>query len=320
MNMRLRDATDDVMSSGEAAGVHTTCESKITEAEIATAWPVPDSFSHKYTRGVVGLNVGSHTYPGAALLSAGGALALGPGMVRYLGPREVGILVLPAFPEIVLERGRLDACVIGSGIPGGELTRLHKQVSQARQAGVPCVLDAAGLEFVTREGDFSGCVLTPHPGEAARIFTRLGHQRQRSDIEDSPTEAARELAALTGSVVLLKGGTDRVASPSGRVLLAPGGSAWRGTAGAGDVLAGAVGATLAIAHASGRLDIADASKPPVPHGETRDLTFWAAAALALHVRASSLAAGQEPGHPIRSSEISTFLSRALGSILTRNGN
>ncbi len=70
---------------------------QIAVGDVAAWWPVPGASSHKYTRGVVGIDTGSEDYPGAALLSIAGALGAGPGMVRYLGaaPRD---LILGRFP------------------------------------------------------------------------------------------------------------------------------------------------------------------------------------------------------------------------------
>ena len=65
----------------------------VTTGEIAAWWPVPGAESHKYTRGVVGIDAGSRQYPGAALLAIAGALGAGPGMVRYLGSASCDLVV-----------------------------------------------------------------------------------------------------------------------------------------------------------------------------------------------------------------------------------
>ena len=68
------------------------------ESDVALWWPVPGPNSHKYTRGVVGLDIGSASYPGAALLGCAGALHTGPGMVRYVGDAPE-TLILTRFPS-----------------------------------------------------------------------------------------------------------------------------------------------------------------------------------------------------------------------------
>jgi NAD(P)H-hydrate epimerase len=83
-------------------------------------------------------------------------------------------------------------------------------------------------------------VLTPHPGEAARL---LG---EKSDaVTGDPIGAARRLTAETGAVVVLKGATTVVADPEGRVRVNPTGNAGLATGGTGDVLSGLLGGLLA---------------------------------------------------------------------------
>ena len=77
---------------------------------------VPGTADDKYSRGVLGMVTGSTRFPGAAVLGVEAALHTGLGMVRYLGPTEVGTLVLQRRPEIVLGDGRVQAWLLGSGI------------------------------------------------------------------------------------------------------------------------------------------------------------------------------------------------------------
>ena len=84
----------------------TRAVTQVTVEDLTAWWPVPGADSHKYTRGVVGIDTGSEDYPGAALLSIAGALGAGPGMARYLGtaPRD---LILGRFPSVVLVPGQV---------------------------------------------------------------------------------------------------------------------------------------------------------------------------------------------------------------------
>jgi len=212
----------------------------VVEASDLAAWyPWPDAASDKYARGVVGLDTGSPDYPGAAVLGAAGALWAGAGMIRYAGP--VRDAVLARFPSVVAppdtgSPGRVQAWVCGSGWDAaGAPGRLARRVAD----GVPVVLDAGALDVLP--GDLPpGSLLPPHAGELARM---LGVER--ADVEDAPVGHARAAAARHGATVLLKGATQYVASPDGRVLVALPGLAWTAAAGSGDVLAGACGALLA---------------------------------------------------------------------------
>ena len=203
-------------------------------------WHVPGPDDHKYTRGVVGIRAGSLTYPGAACLCVEGALAAGPGMVRYAGPvREV----LLRNPEVVLGEGRVDAWVIGPGLDAAALEEARLAYRRALAAKIPVILDAGAVAFAGEECG-SNVVLTPHAGELATLFSTLGEDTEREAIEAEPMRWARRAAELTGAVVLLKGAVDVACAPKGTAYAAAG-SPWRATAGSGDVLAGVVGAALA---------------------------------------------------------------------------
>jgi hydroxyethylthiazole kinase-like uncharacterized protein yjeF len=207
------------------------------QADVAAAWPVPDARSDKYSRGVVGLDTGSVDYPGAAVLTAAGAVGAGAGMVRYLGPPQVAVRIVDRFPNVVVGQGRVQALVLGSG--WGD-RRDRGIVARAVEAGVPLVVDADGLRHLPPKGH-PGVLLTPHAGELARLLDLT-----RAEVEADPIAAARAAAAATGCTVLLKGATQYVATPDGdRVWLAPAGPGWTAQAGSGDVLAGACGSLLA---------------------------------------------------------------------------
>ncbi len=226
----------DVVVVDIGVPVHDTGLFVAEESDVARWWPVPGPDSHKYSRGVVGLDTGSAHYPGAALLSCAGALHTGPGMVRYLGsaPQE---LVLPRFPSIVMADGRVQAMVLGSG--WGDLDGASDRLAGAIARGVPLVLDADALSLLPSDLP-QGSLLTPHAGELARM---LGINRD--GVEADPMGCAREAASRFGATVLLKGGTQYVATPTGNVTIAVRGPAWTGQAGSGDTLAGACGTLVA---------------------------------------------------------------------------
>lgn len=205
-------------------------------ADIARWWPVPDAGSDKYSRGVVMLDTGSDGYQGAAILSVSGALHAGAGMVRYTG-RVASGLVLSRFPSVVIGEGRAQAMVLGSG--WGDTDGAEGRVAIAKMHALPAVVDADAL-YSLPQGRLDGWLLTPHAGELARL---LGCSR--SHVENEPLVCVRELSRSTGASVLLKGATQYVAEPTGRVTLAVPGPSWTAQAGSGDVLAGICGSLLA---------------------------------------------------------------------------
>lgn len=220
------------------------------ESDIARWWPVPDERSQKYSRGVVTLDTGSESYPGAALLGCAGALHAGAGMVRYTGRAPSG-LIMSRFPSVVTGDGRAEATVLGSG--WGDSEGAASRVEWAKQHKFPAVVDADAL-YSLPNGRLEGWLLTPHAGEMARI---LGCTR--AHVEARPLDCVREVARTTGAAVLLKGATQYVAEPSGRVTVAVAGPAWTARAGSGDVLAGICGALLAAGLPSWRAGVVGAS-------------------------------------------------------------
>ncbi len=200
--------------------------------DVAALLPRPTPEAQKYTRGVVGVRAGSEQYPGAALLSVGGAACGLAGMVRYVGDEAVAATVRSHHPEVV-GGGRVQAWVVGSG--GG--ASAGEELRAALADGVPVVVDADALQHVEPG---RAAVLTPHAGELAAL---LGEDRE--DVESRPLHFAREAATKYDATVLLKGRRTVVARPDGAARVNTTGTAWLATAGAGDVLGGLVGALLA---------------------------------------------------------------------------
>jgi len=202
-------------------------------ADVAALLPRPDPQAQKYTRGVVGVRAGSVTYPGAGVLSVAGAASGLCGMVRYVGGARDQVLA--AHPDVVTEKGRVQAWTVGSG--GG--ADVATMLAEARADDVPLVVDADALVLVDIPVSVPA-VLTPHAGELSRMIWA-----ERADIEAAPLRHARQAAAEYDAVVLLKGRHTVVARPDGRARITTTGVPWLATAGAGDVLAGLIGALLA---------------------------------------------------------------------------
>ncbi|NBE80777.1 NAD(P)H-hydrate dehydratase [Micromonospora rubida] len=219
---------------------------RVTEwSDVEQWWPELGPASEKYTRGVVGLATGSAAYPGAAVLSVGGALAGPTGLVRYAGSARDD--VLRQHPSVIASRrvadaGRVQAWVCGSGLGTGEDAVAELRAVLA--APVPVVLDADALTLLV-DGSMADrlrrrdapIVVTPHDRE----FGRLCGEEPGAD----RAAAALRLAAWMNAVVLLKGDRTIVATPDGRAYVNPTGTPALATGGTGDVLAGLLGSLLA---------------------------------------------------------------------------
>lgn len=204
----------------------------------------PTSSDDKYSRGVVGFITGSKDFAGAAILGVTAALRSGVGMVRYVGPAEVGRLVLETRPEVVLGAGRAQAWVVGSGVStnADEQTASIQALLDADSDEV-VIIDAGGLELISKNMRASKrAILTPHEGEARRLLARLSPSVSS---ELSRIELAREIQKITGCTVLLKGAQSLIVDGQSEFTCpeAPGELA---TAGTGDVLAGIIGALAAL--------------------------------------------------------------------------
>ncbi|HSI92583.1 MAG TPA: NAD(P)H-hydrate dehydratase [Jiangellaceae bacterium] len=204
-------------------------------SDVAALLPRPGRDAHKYSRGLVGVLAGSPQYSGAAVLSVGGAVRGGAGMVRY--PGSAADAVRARWPEVVAAAGQVQAWVVGPGL-GDDATR-RAEVAKVIAAGIPVVVDADGLRHLPARFN-SPALLTPHAGELARML-----DADRADVEARRLHHVTAAARRWNAVVLLKGSTTLVAAPDGRVRANPTGTSALATAGTGDVLSGLAGSLLA---------------------------------------------------------------------------
>jgi hydroxyethylthiazole kinase-like uncharacterized protein yjeF len=211
--------------------------------------PRPRNF-HKGSAGSLGVLGGATGMTGAALLAGRAALKLGAGRV-YVGTLEE-MTVDPATPELMLRHpddalGQdLDAVVIGPGLGGSE--RAEALVGAALASDLPVVLDADALNLVADSRSLrdacarrkADTLLTPHPGEAARVLgTRI------PDVQDDRLAAARALSRELSAHVVLKGNGSVVVARDGHWYVNTSGNPGMASAGMGDVLSGFLGALLA---------------------------------------------------------------------------
>jgi hydroxyethylthiazole kinase-like uncharacterized protein yjeF len=271
-------------------------------ADVSELLPSPSAESDKYRRGVLGIVAGSNAYPGAALLSVGGALAAGVGMVRFIGTYGPAHVVRLRRPEAVvteiaagdvdgmLAAGRVQAWVIGPGI--GTDDDAKELVKAVLATDLPVLLDADAITIVAADPDLIRSrtvptLLTPHAGEFARLTGG-----DRTAIEAARLTAVRDGAGSLGVTILLKGSSTLVAAPGGTVRVNTASTPYLATAGSGDVLAGVCGALLA-----GGLDALDAGS----------------AGAFIHGLAGLIASGV-PAHSISATDIVGTISEALSSL------
>lgn len=283
-----------------------TVPHEFTLRDASRILTAPGPGDNKYTRGGVLLLTGSAAYPGAAVLNAGGSLAAGAGMVRYLGPNSVTSLVHHRHPEVIAGEGRSDAVILGSGIAdASEDDRADSMRAALADEHQPTVVDAGGFHLLGPETETAACILTPHSGELDTLRERYGLRRagRRAERARSGRSAraerdrsgeAQAIADESGAVVLLKGAATRIVLPrerdsgdgqaptAGYLVTAP--THWAATAGTGDVLAGLAGAIIAQRAASATVALA-----------ARELAEGAATAAWVHAWATWVAARRAAG-------------------------
>ena len=288
----------------------------------------PQPAGDKYSSGVVGVCAGSAAYPGAGILSAAGAIAATPSMVRVIGPAELTRDVVRAHPEAVTHdsvrtAGRVQALVVGPG--RGTDISAALELEYALRGTQPLVLDADAITLLAASAQLrkllrdrastSPVLLTPHDGEFQRLVDALhtsdhGATTSSANGADDATDRLREtrnLAAQLNAWILRKGRITLIASPDGRLVSVNTGSSWAATPGSGDVLSGILGAFLAQWNAP-------AAVPKTKHNEAAqtDLADVFRRAVVVHSWAAQLAAQTEFGMaPTSASAIATAIPRAL---------
>lgn len=235
----------------------------MTRLEARRLLPRRAADAHKALVGRVLVVGGSPGLSGAPALAGLAAVRTGAGLVTVALPRGLnpsleakltdvmtlpcaeaagGGLALAAETEILAAARRTDVWAIGPGL-GRDPEALRLARHLVGKFPGPVVVDADGLAALAgepwkRPHGAPPAVLTPHPGEMARL---LGQERVRPD---ERCEAARRYASEHGCVVVLKGVPTITAAPDGRLWLNPTGNAGLATGGSGDVLTGVVAALL----------------------------------------------------------------------------
>lgn len=234
-------------------------------SEAAAGIPRRAAASHKGTFGHAVIVAGSTGKSGAAYMAGKSALRAGAGLVTVVSPSRVQPAIAALGPEIMTlpatgnENFLSAECVtellhfledkqaiaVGPGIGLNDDTReaLRKLMARCR---LPAVLDADALNLVASDPWMLSqrkpetTVLTPHPGEMARLL-----KTDTASVQKTRLQSARKLAADSQCIVVLKGYRTIIAAPSGRAFLVPTGCQALASAGTGDVLTGAIASLMA---------------------------------------------------------------------------
>jgi hydroxyethylthiazole kinase-like uncharacterized protein yjeF len=228
---------------------------RIDEGELAAALPRRARESHKGSNGRVLVVGGGAGMPGALRLAGEAALRVGAGLVTVAGAPENLLAVTATRPELIYlpvsgitaiddAIRACDVLAIGPGLGTGDWAR--RLWAQARSVtGIPAVVDADALNLLAASpGKLpADWIITPHPGEAARL---LGVDTRA--VQTDRLGAARELHARYGAVAVLKGAGTLVCAAAGgsaevavpELAICDRGNPGMATAGMGDVLTGVI--------------------------------------------------------------------------------
>lgn len=250
----------EVLDIGIADGCYTEYEGVFTPSSVMDKLPSRPAFANKGDFGKL-LNVaGCVSYIGAAILSSRAALRIGTGLVTLASTEYVMGAAAAAMPECVYlplhqdDRGyiysanakmlaqaaeKATAISFGCGMGSNENTAILAE-TMIRSGSCPLILDADGINCISdninvlKDND-RPIILTPHPGEFARLLGLTVAQVQADRLG-----LARRFAMDYGVVVLLKGRNTVIAAPDGRVTVNPTGNNALSKAGCGDVLTGII--------------------------------------------------------------------------------
>ena len=233
----------------------------LTKKQVAASFPKRPRDSHKGMFGTVAVIGGASGMVGAPLLAARAALKLGAGCVHVgllagnapavdsLQPelmqhRAHDILTSAPFAQS-LSKGR---SVIAIGCGMGQDMAAQKLLHDALNSGAALVLDAGALSILAARPDLrtlllsckSAVVLTPHPGEAARLL-----DCEIKEVQSDRVASVRQLAQKFGCGVVLKGADSLCATRDGKMFVNQTGNPGMSAAGMGDVLTGMIAAFIA---------------------------------------------------------------------------
>ena len=236
----------------------------LDEEGVARLIPIRKPDSHKGTYGHVLVMAGSRGKTGAAILASRAAMRSGAGLVTLAAPRSLNNIFAAALIEVMTELlsetaddetdvltgdewrrllERKSAMLFGPGIGVTDATRNNLRWL-LRNLELPWVIDADGLnnlslDLVRLRGAKTPPVLTPHPGEMARLI-----DKDTATVNDDRIGVARAFASEHRCYLVLKGARSVIATPEGKVFINPTGNPGMASGGMGDALAGILTALL----------------------------------------------------------------------------
>jgi len=234
----------------------------VEASDVGALFTPREKSTHKGSYGHVLVIGGSGPKPGAALMAGTAALRAGAGLVTVATAASAAPAIVSDRPELMtvpsdeLEDGSMGASAfnttwldgktvvaIGPGLGTSEENR-ELVARVLRKAKTPLVVDADGLTALAEMEEWQAAselvVLTPHPGEMARLT-----RRSNAEVQAERVEVARSLATEKGVYVVLKGFRTLIAAPSGDVLVNPTGTPAMAKGGSGDILTGMTAGLLA---------------------------------------------------------------------------
>lgn len=236
--------------------------SLLEKRTLRSLFPTRHPNAHKGSQGHLLVIAGSVGKSGAGVLASLAALRAGAGLVTLALPESLNIamearltevMTLPvaetssgtlaqaALPTLLEFLPQVDAVVLGPGL-GTHPETVACVHTLLRHSPVPVVLDADGLNSMRGHTDILQSlaiplILTPHPGEMARLV-----ESDTATVQAQRLEIARELVARCGIYLILKGAYSVIYAPDGQRWINPTGNPAMATAGTGDVLTGIIGA------------------------------------------------------------------------------
>jgi NAD(P)H-hydrate epimerase len=231
------------------------------DADFCEYPPDREVSGHKGSFGHVAIFAGSPGYHGAALLAARGAQRAQPGLITLYAMESIyhvtasqlqAVMVSPWQPSAKVPAGR-NSILIGPGLAMESLPDQVKLLTRVlwRDAEVPLVVDASALDWVPLERPRRDAirVMSPHPGEAARLL-----RATIPEIQANRVDAVRKISERYGNAwVVLKGHQTVIGRHSGEVVVNSSGNPRLAQGGSGDLLAGYI--TGLLAQASLRVDV-----------------------------------------------------------------
>jgi len=238
-----QDYVDAVAGNAQAEFIHAS--------DLSVLFPRRPKDAHKGAFGHVLCIGGSKGFSGAITMACSSALRSGAGLVSAFVPESIHSLVAAAVPEAMVHAsmpdGTWSAVLAGPGMGRSATTR--EQVFHLLETSrVPVILDADAISVLADQIEVimnASCpvVLTPHPGEFARLFGL-----KVEDVQEDRFGMARMASDRLGAVIVLKGAGTVVAAPGNPLAVNLTGNPGMATGGCGDVLAGLIAGLTAAQH------------------------------------------------------------------------